>query len=145
MLFYLKNRKGELFVKNKKYLIALTILSAFLFCGLIIVTSLSPLSELGDNANQFNSKGMWLSIAMILIFYLVPFILYTVGLNWMKIVMAVFCTIGIVMLLSTIVMVAIIGLINDNMLQLSSVMVISGMGVLVNIIWFFVAFRAREK
>ncbi|SHH24436.1 DUF5391 family protein [Virgibacillus chiguensis] len=127
-------------MKNKKYIIALTVLSAFLFSALIIAGSLSPLSEMGDNANQFNSVGMWLSIAMILFFYLIPVILYAIGLNWIKIIMAIFCVIGIVILLSTIVIVLIIGLVNHNMLQLSSVLIVSILGVIINIVWLIVAF-----
>lgn len=131
-------------MKNKKYIIALTVLSAFLFSALIIAGSLSPLSEMGDHANQFNSVGMWLSIAMILFFYLIPVILYAIGLNWMKITMAIFCVIGIVILLSTIVIVLIIGLVNHNMWQLSSVLIVSILGVIINIVWLIVAFWKNE-
>lgn len=132
-------------MNNKKHIIALTILSACLFCALIIVVSLSPLAEMGENANKFNSIGMWLSIAMILFFYFIPLLLYAIGLRWIKIIMAIFCALGIVIFLSTIVSVVIIGIVNNNILYLTGVIIVSGLGVVVNSLWFFATFRVGRK
>lgn len=58
---------------NKNIRITLiTLSSALLFSTMIVFASLSPLSDMGETANQFNSLGMWLSIAMVFIFYIVP-------------------------------------------------------------------------
>lgn len=130
-------------MSEKKKAIIITLLSAIVFCALIIAASLSPLSEMGENANQFNSLGMWLAIAIILTFYIVPLALYVFGPKWMKIIMAILCATGIVVFLSTIVAVVIIGIINDMLTTLISVIMICGLGIIVNTVWFFVAFSKK--
>jgi len=111
----------------------------------IVICSLSPLSDMGENANQFNSLGMWLSIAMILVFYLVPLLMFSLGLEWMKYLMAVFCSFGLLIMLSMILLVVFIGAVKGILASLIGVLVISGINGLINIIWFFTTFSKGSK
>ncbi|CAG9615052.1 hypothetical protein BACCIP111899_04288 [Bacillus rhizoplanae] len=80
---------------NKSRVIFMTLVSALLFCSLLIAGSLSPLADSGPRANKFGTMGMWTAIGMALSTYLLPLILYIAGLNIMKFVMAVFCGLGL--------------------------------------------------
>ncbi|MGE8203605.1 DUF5391 family protein [Heyndrickxia sp. NPDC080065] len=132
-------------MKSKKKVILMTIVSAVLFCSLIIVTSLSPLSDLGANANKFNTFGMWSAVGMILFFYILPLLLYMVGVNAMKFVMAVFCGFGIVIYLPVIPMVLVLGATKHIFPDLIGVMVTCFAGIIANIIWFYTAFRSSRR
>ena len=132
-------------MKKKKKIIGMTLFSALLFCMVIVMCSLSPLSDTSVNANQFNSIGMWLSIAMMFVLYLVPLLLYGIGLEWMKYVMSIFCSLGLLALLPMIGIVLFIGAMNGFTLSLIGVVVISGMNVLINTIWFFTTFSKGSK
>ena len=132
-------------MRNKKKIIIMTLFSALLFCMVIVICSMSPLSDMGENANQFNSLGMWLSIAMILVFYLVPLLMYSLGLEWMKYLMAVFCSFGLLIMLSMILLVVLIGAVKGILPSLIGVLVISGINGLINIIWFFTTFSKGSK
>ncbi|MCI4140044.1 DUF5391 domain-containing protein, partial [Bacillus vallismortis] len=61
----------------------MTVISSFLFCAMIAAASLSPLSETGGEANQFNSVGMWSAIGMVLVLYFIPFLIYMLGVDAM--------------------------------------------------------------
>lgn len=132
-------------MKNKKNIIGLTLFSAFLFCMVIVMCSLSPLSETSVNANQFNSIGMWLSILMMFVLYIVPLLLYAIGLEWMKYIMAIFCSLGLLALLPMIAIVLFMGAMEGFTLSLIGVIIVSGMNVLVNTIWFFTTFSKGTK
>lgn len=71
-------------MKNKKKIISMTLLSGLLFCLVIVLSSLSPLSETGDAANEFNSAGMWTSVMMMLALYVIPLLLYISLPNMLK-------------------------------------------------------------
>jgi hypothetical protein len=129
---------------NRKKVTIITLISAILFCSMTIVASLSPLSEVGKNANQFNSLGMWLSIAMILFFYIVPLLMYRTGLEWVKYIMAVFCALGLLTLISIMFSIAIFGVAKNMLPSLISLLVICGMASITNIIWFFVALPTKK-
>lgn len=131
-------------MNNKKKTVIIALISALLFCTLIAAASLSPLSELGKHANQFNSVGMWSSIGMILIFYIVPIGLYLAGLNWMKYVMAILCTIGLFGFISTFLVVTIIGVVMASLTSLLGVLIVCGLASIINVIWFFVTFRSKK-
>lgn len=132
-------------MKNKNKIIGMTLFSALLFCMVIVMCSLSPLSETGPNANQFNSIGMWSSIAMIFVLYIIPVLLYGVGLEWMKYVMGVFCSFGLLALLPMIGIVLFFGAMNGFTLSLIGVIIVSGLNVLVNTFWFFMTFSNTTK
>lgn len=125
---------------NNRNLIITTVASSLSFCLLIIFVSLSPLSELGRNANQFNSFGMWLAISITLLLFFVPLMLYLTGLNWMIYVMAICFGIGIIMLLFTMLVVILIGAITGMLSSLIAILIFCGIGCIANIIWFFIAF-----
>ncbi|MGE7604440.1 DUF5391 family protein [Peribacillus sp. NPDC097675] len=132
-------------MKNKNKIIGMTLFSALLFCMVIVMCSLSPLSETSVNANQFNSIGMWLSIALVFALYIVPVLLYGFGLKWMKYLMAIFCSLGLVVLLPMIGIVLVIGAMDGFTLSLIGVIIVSGMNVLVNTLWFFTTFSKGSK
>lgn len=129
---------------NRKKVTIITLISAILFCSTIVAASLSPLSEVGKNANQFNSLGMWLSIAMILFFYIVPLLMYRTGLEWVKYIMAVFCALGLLILISIMFSIAIVGVAKNMLPSLMSILVICGIASVINIIWFFVALPTKK-
>lgn len=132
-------------MKNKLGISIMTTLSAVLFCILIIVTSLSPLSDLGNATNQFNSVGMWLGIAMILILYAIPILLYLIGLEWMKYMMAFLCAMGIFIFTSMLFIIIMLGIIMGIISANSIVIVTCILANVVNIIWFFVAFKVTSR
>ena len=125
---------------NKKKIIITTLFSAILFCMVIVFVSLSPLADLGENANQFNSIGMWMAIIMMLIPYLFPLLLYGLGLEWIKYIMAVFCSLGILSLVLMMILVVFIGALKGIILSLLGVLIVCGLNLLVNFIWLYVAF-----
>ena len=129
---------------NKKKIVLLTLLSALTFCGIIVASSLSPLSEIG-NANQFNSIGMWLAIFMILVLYALPLMLYSLGLEWVKYVMSVFCALGILSIVFMILIVLIIGATKGIIASLTGVIFACGINLIINFIWFVAAFSKTNR
>ncbi|KZO01084.1 DUF5391 family protein [Pseudobacillus badius] len=132
-------------MENKKKTAAATLLSAALFCALIAASSLSPLSEWGRNANQFNSPGMWLAMAIVFILYIVPLSMYMAGFAWMKYVMAVCCALGLLSFLFTLVVAIVAGMVSGTTLQFIGVLGVCSLAMAVNISWFFIALGSKEK
>ena len=130
---------------NEVGVMIVTMISALLFCSLIIMASLSPLAESGPNANEFGSLGMWSAVGMILVLYILPLMIYKVGVAAMRYIMAVFCGIGIFINVANIGIVSLIGLKVSPFPYLAEIAGISIAAVIVNIIWFFVAFRSPKK
>ncbi|WP_256217078.1 DUF5391 family protein [Bacillus sp. 491mf] len=123
---------------NKFRVIFMTLVSALLFCSLIVAGSLSPLTDSGPKANKFGTYGMWASIGMILVFYILPLILYMVGVNVMKIVMAVFCGFGILTILTILVVILTMG-------KSPILLVLCIATLIANILWYFMAFHSPSK
>ncbi|MGX4768050.1 DUF5391 family protein [Bacillus mojavensis] len=133
-------------MSRKNRVVILTAISAFLFCAMIFAASLSPLADTGSSANQFNSIGMWSAIGMILVFYLIPILMYMLGVDAIRFVMAALCGMGLLIHLSTAAIVLMISIFGDH--PLSDVITVMGLclaSAAVNIIWFFAAFRSSSK
>ncbi|MCY8512762.1 DUF5391 family protein [Bacillus atrophaeus] len=131
-------------MKTKKNgIIVMTLVSALLFCLLIVTASLSPVADTGPKANQFNTLGMWMAVGTILVFYLFPLIVYMLGVKAMKIVMAVFCAIGLLINLSVMAVMIVMGAVGDySISSLMGVTVFCIASLIVNVVWFFSAFRS---
>ncbi|MGE7623215.1 DUF5391 family protein [Viridibacillus sp. NPDC096237] len=129
---------------NKKSVIVMTLISAILFCALLVVSSLTPISDLGQNANKFGTVGMWLGMVMILFCYLLPVILFVAGINAMKFVMAILCGFGILIFTTTIGAVIFLGFVQNMILEILVVVAICLAAIIVNISWFFVAYRSPK-
>lgn len=130
---------------NRLKVFVTTMISALLFCALIVVASLSPLAETGAAANEFNSVGMWVAIAMILFLYAIPLIIYMLGVEGMRFVMVILCSIGILINMTTMGIIFLIGTRMD-LSPHSAVMVgICSASIVVNLILFFQAFRKQEE
>ncbi|MEN1936679.1 DUF5391 family protein [Paenibacillus sp. 102] len=130
---------------KKSSIVFVTLISAFFFCAVLVVPSLSPLADFGPNANKFNSLGMWKSIGTILLFYSVPLLLYIAGVNAMRFIMAILCGIGIFINLVILAVVCIIMLASDyNASSFLGVIIVCTAVIITNIIWFFVAFRSKR-
>jgi hypothetical protein len=128
---------------RKSSIILATIVSAILLCSLLIVSSLSSLSDSGPNVNKFGDVGMWASVGTILVFYFLPLIIYVLGIDSMKIVMAVFCGLGMLIVITVLLVMAFMDIFSSNSLIIS--IGAFGLGVaafISNIIWYVVAFRA---
>ncbi|WP_044445802.1 DUF5391 family protein [Bacillus spizizenii] len=133
-------------MSRKNSVAIVTIISAFLFCAMIAAASLSLLAETGGAANQFNSVGMWSAIGMILVLYLIPFLIYMLGVDAMRYVMAVLCGFGLLIHLSSAGFILMFCLFSDHLL--SEVILVIGFclaAAAVNIFWFFAAFRSASK
>ncbi|MBY8911982.1 DUF5391 domain-containing protein [Bacillus sp. YC2] len=131
---------------NKKGTVTVTLFSAVMFCLLPVIGSLSPFAETGPNANSFNSAGMWTSVGMMLVFYLIPLALYVLGVNAMKIIMAVFCGIGLIISTAVVlVTIAVAAASGQELSPFSGVLAWSGAAFIVNVLWFVVAFRSAPK
>ncbi|MFF2589166.1 DUF5391 family protein [Peribacillus butanolivorans] len=130
-------------MRKRKGIIFMTLLSAVLFCALLITISLSPLADIGPNANQFGSLGMWISIGMVLVFYLLPLIIYWMGLDVIRFVLALFCCGGLLINSSIIVAVLVIAKFKDiGDIYIASITGLCLAAIIVNILWFFIAFRS---
>ncbi|SFS31929.1 hypothetical protein SAMN05444972_101170 [Marininema halotolerans] len=124
----------------------MTLVSAGFFCGMLIAASLSPLSDSGPHANKFDSAGLWITLGGVLALYLVSLVIYLMGIDGMRFIMAVFCGIGL--LISLMIGFAIMILIQLSMVELSqlhSVLLLSGALAITNMVWFFMAFRTRPS
>ena len=130
---------------NEVGVMIVTIISALLFCSLLIMISLSPLAESGPNANEFGSLGMWSAAGVILVLYILPLIIYKVGVTAMRYIMAIFCGIGILINVASMGIVLLINLKVSHFPYLAEIIGISIAAVIVNIIWFFVAFLSSKK
>ncbi|MED4059674.1 DUF5391 family protein [Priestia megaterium] len=128
---------------RKSSIILATIVSAILLCSLLIVSSLSSLSDSGPNVNKFGDVGMWASVGTILVFYFLPLIIYVLGVDSMKIVMAVFCGLGMLIVITVLLVMAFMDIFSSNSLIISIGAFGLGVAALIsNIIWYVVAFRA---
>lgn len=123
---------------NKSRIIFMTLVSALFFCSLLVAASLSPLADSGPNANKFGTFNMWVSIGMVLAFYILPLILYIVGVHIMKLIMAVFCGVGLLMCLTTLVVIL-------TMEISPTLLVLCIATLIVNVMWYFIAFRSSSK
>ncbi|UNE53076.1 hypothetical protein F5K02_20445 [Bacillus amyloliquefaciens] len=132
--------------QKKKGAVAVTLLSALLFCLLPVLVSLSPLAETGPNANRFNSAGMWAAVGQIFVIYAVPLILYILGIRVMKIIMAVFCGIGLIICAAVLLVTLLTAISLGQELSLYyGLFVWSGAAFIVNVVWYIAAFRSSPK
>lgn len=134
-------------MSRKNSVAIMTAISAFLFCTVIVAASLSPLAGTGGAANQFNSVGMWSAVGMILVLYFIPFLIYMLGVEAMRFVMAALCGLGVLIHLSSAGFILMFSLFSDH--QFSEVIFVMGVSLAAaaaNVIWFVAAFRsAAEK
>ncbi|TGA97962.1 hypothetical protein E4665_09850 [Sporolactobacillus shoreae] len=131
--------------KTRKSVIVVTLFSLFLFVLTLVLSSISPLSALSTHANTFNSAGMWWSIGIALLFYLIPLALYIVGLNFVKIIMAIFCGIGLFTNLCLAVISGVIAAFSDHFNGYGiAIIIISLIAVMINIVWFICAFKLKN-
>ncbi|AIW39376.1 MULTISPECIES: DUF5391 family protein [Bacillus] len=132
--------------QKKKGAVAMTLLSALLFCLLPVIGSLSPFAETGPNANRFNSAGMWAAVGQILFIYAVPLIMYILGVRVMKIIMAVFCGIGLLICAAVFLVTLLVVTSSEQELSLYyGLLVWSGAAFIVNVVWYIAAFRSSPK
>ncbi|AKN31073.1 hypothetical protein Ccar_09510 [Clostridium carboxidivorans P7] len=128
--------------KNKCKIILITLVSTALFCLLVGISSISPLANSGPNANKFNSIGMWSAIGIISLLYILPLIVYALGVDVMKFVIAAFLVVGMLADFSIIVLIS-------NSLTKSSLYPLIGAicitSLIVNVVWFFVVFSLSSK
>lgn len=117
------------------------LISAFLFCSLLVTASLSPLAHSGPHANEFGTLGMWAAIGIVLLFYMLPLAVFMAGFDAMKFVMAVLCGIGLIIALTMIPIVLLIGAIGGYASALWGVAGLCILLAIVNVIWLVVAFR----
>lgn len=145
-LFIAKGVKGKMKNQSKKSnIVFVTLISALLFCAVLVAISLSPLTNLGPNANQFNSLGMWKSIGTILLFYIVPLLLYIAGVKIMRFIMAFLCGAGLFIHLVILAVVFItVQVSDDNASSFLGVIILRIAVSITNVIWFFVAFRSKR-
>ncbi|MCR6109726.1 DUF5391 family protein [Bacillus sp. A301a_S52] len=131
--------------KHKKFnVMVMSVISAMLFCSVVVLSSLSSLANTGPNANEYGSTGMWAAIVGILIFYIIPLVLYGIGVEAMSYVMATFCGVGILISMTIVgVSVLMLSPSNDNVM-LYSVIILGFALILVNIAWFFFAFYSKK-
>ncbi|MBL4978608.1 DUF5391 family protein [Bacillus halotolerans] len=130
-------------MSRKNSVAIMTAISAFLFCAMIAAASLSPLAGTGGAANQFNSVGMWSAIGMIFVLYFIPLIIYMLGVDAMRYVMAVLCGFGLLIHLSSAGFILMYGFFSDH--PFSDVIFVIGISLAaaaVNVIWFVAAFRS---
>lgn len=134
-------------MKTKKLSVVLmTLASALVFCSLLVVSSMSSLSKSGPNANEFGSMGMWVSIGLVLVLYIIPLVIYMLGVNAMKIIMAILCGIGLLIILAIILSTLVVGSLSEgNSSDILGVIVLCIVALIINIIWFFVAFSSSPS
>lgn len=127
---------------SKSSIVLLTLLSALLFCSMIVVGSLSPLADFGTNTNQFGDIGMWSAIGFVLILYLLPLILFVYNVPLMKWIMATFCGVGLLINISILLLTVTTFLID---LVIIEVMILAITSIIVNLIFLPLAFRSSSK
>lgn len=131
---------------SKNGIIIMTLISALLFCLIPVVVSLSPLADLGPNANQFGSIGMWAAIACFAVLYAAPLFIYMLGVDGMRYVMAVLCGFGLLINFISIGTMLIISFFAG--IAIADLLGVFGLYIaasIVNIIWFIIAFRPPAK
>ncbi|MED1634011.1 DUF5391 family protein [Bacillus licheniformis] len=126
---------------NRVSVMIWTLISAFLFCSMIVAASLSPLAHSGPHANEFGTLWMWAAIGTVLLFYMLPLAVYMAGFDAMKFVMAVLCGIGLIITLTMSPVFVLIGAIGGNASALLGVAGLCVLLAIVNVIWLVVAFR----
>ncbi|WP_009968419.1 DUF5391 family protein [Bacillus subtilis] len=134
-------------MSKKNSVAIMTTISAFLFCAVIVAASLSPLAGTGAAANQqFNSAGMWSAVGMILVLYFIPFLVYMLGVDAMRYVMAVLCGFGLLIHLSSAGFILMFSFFSDHLLsEVIFVLGVSLAAAAVNVIWFVAAFRSGAE
>ncbi|SDM92955.1 DUF5391 family protein [Sediminibacillus halophilus] len=128
----------------KRKVIIFTIISALLYSLIIILTTLTPLADMGENANQFNTAGMWLAVGMVLFCYFVPLLFFLFGLTWIKYVMAALCGIGLLSFLPMFLGILLYMTKDGVSFILFAVLVTCGAGIIINLMWYFAAFRTNR-
>ncbi|WPC39596.1 DUF5391 family protein [Clostridium sp. JS66] len=128
--------------KNKFKIILITLVSTALFCLLVGISSVSPLANSGPNANKFNSIGMWSSIGIISLFYILPLIVYALGVDVMKFAIAVFLAVGMLADFSLIVLIF-NSFTKNSLYPLIGAICITSL--IVNVVWFFMVFSLSPK
>lgn len=134
--------------KPFKSVLVVTIISCLLFCSTLMVISLSPLSDMGKHANQFNSVGMWLSVGIIFVSYLIPLVIYSLGVEWIKYLMTVFCFLGLLISIGITVFIVAVDHFEKDIFSdptLIASMICVGLLFMTNLIWFFVTFLPSSK
>lgn len=88
---------------------------------------------------------MWLSLIMIATMYLIPLVLYIVGVPFLKFVLAFLCGLGIIIHLS-LMPIFLVSQFFINVFDLPTiiVLIINALSIVVNLIWFFIAFRTEK-
>ncbi|WP_257821917.1 DUF5391 domain-containing protein [Salipaludibacillus agaradhaerens] len=132
-----------IFKQRKFNVMVISVMSAMLFCAVIVLSSLSPLAKTGPNANEFGSTGMWTAIGGILLVYLIPLLLYGIGVPAMKYVMAVLCGGGILTSVPIVGISALMLSSSNDTVMLYSVIIVGCSLIIVNIAWFFFAFHSE--
>ncbi|MDA7028308.1 DUF5391 family protein [Bacillus sp. CLL-7-23] len=79
-----------------------------LFCDAFLVFRLA---DSGSHANRFGTLGIWLAIAVVLVFYILPLFVYLLGVDAMKFVMAVLCGIGLLIMITIIAVIFVISVV----------------------------------
>jgi len=128
-------------MEHKKQVLTWTILSAILYIAMIIVSSISPLSKMGENANTFNSVGMWISIGMVVFFYVLFCLPYFLGMEFMKYVMTVCCAIGLMGFISVLGISAVLLFVKSISLSIIVLAMIGVAGIIISIKWFHAAYK----
>ncbi|MCR6105628.1 DUF5391 family protein [Salipaludibacillus agaradhaerens] len=134
-----------IFKQRKFNVIVISVMSATLFCAVIVLSSLSSLANTGPNANEFGSTGMWTAIGGILIIYFIPLLLYGIGVPAMKYVMAVLCGGGILTSVPIVGISALMLSSSNDTVMLYSVIIVGFSLIIVNIAWFFFAFPSEKN
>lgn len=134
-------KKGVKKMEHKKQVLIWTILSAILYIAMIIVSSLSPLSKMGQNANTFNSVGMWTSIGMVVFFYVLFCLPYFWGKEFMKYVMTVCCVIGLMGFISVLGISVVLLFVKSISLSTIILAIIGVAGIMVSVKWFHAAYK----
>jgi|SRR5690625_523865 len=127
----------------KYRVVVITIISALFFCLIMVSASLSPFPS--SAKNEFNSFGMWVNVGLILFFYILPLILYMMGVKAMKYVMAAFCGLGLLISFSIVALSFVVGEIANNISDFLAVIILCIFALIINIIWYIVVFKNKKK
>lgn len=89
---------------------------------------------------------MQAAVGQILVIYAVPLIMYILGVRGMKIIMAVFCGIGLI-ICAAVLLVALLTAISlgQELSLYYGLFVWSGAAFIVNVVWYIAAFRSSPK
>lgn len=132
--------------ENKYIISMLTWCSLLLFIILIVTASLTPLSSISKVAGEFDSSGMYAKIIFVIFFYLVPYVLYLVGIPSIKYVMAILCSIGCLIAILICLAILFAGFwMNEPFYYFIIPLIVSSFLLCINFIWFIAAFVATER